>query len=141
MHGHLVRFAGKGEGRLPFEIKMLLPADRELAIQPVRGPFNRGRRVAAAERIIVLNSRAADKRIRDRDRWRSGLDVDLRKPRRPARLVACARDDGEQSLAVEHHLLFDEQGLIGEDRRDVVLAWNIRRGQNSDDARGAADRL
>ena len=27
MHHHLVRFAGKGEGRLPLEIKMLLPAD------------------------------------------------------------------------------------------------------------------
>ena len=27
MHGHVVRFARKGEGRLALEIKMLLPAD------------------------------------------------------------------------------------------------------------------
>ena len=72
----------------------------------------------------------------------AGLDVDLRKPRRPARLVAIARDDGEQSLAVEQDLIESaNRRLIGEDRRDVVLAWNIRRSQNNDDARGAADRL
>ena len=88
-----------------------------------------------------MNPRAADERIGDRDGRRPGLDVDLREPRRPARLVARARDDGEQSLAVEHYLLVDEQRLIGENRRNVVLARNIRRGQNSDDARGAADRL
>ena len=94
-----------------------------------------------AEGIIVLNPRAADERIRDRDRRRPGLDVDLREPRRPARLVARARHDGEQSLAVEHDLVVGEQGLVGENRRDVVLARNIRRRQNSDDARRAADRL
>ena len=88
-----------------------------------------------------MNSRAADKRIRDRDRRRPGLDVDLREPRRPARLVARARDDCEQSLAVEHHVLFDEERLIGENRRNVVLAGNIRCSQNRDDARSAADRL
>ena len=38
-------------------------------------------------------------------------------------------------------LIEGEQRLIGEDGRDVVLAWNIRRSQNNDDARGAADRL
>src|SRR5580704_757976 len=141
VHRHLVRFAGKGEGRLPFEIEMLLPADRELAIQVVRGSLDRSRRVAAAERIVVLNSRAADKRIRDRDRRRFGLDVDLRERRRPARLVARARDDCEQSLAVEHHVLLDEEGLIGENRRNVVLARNIRRSQNSDNTGGATDRL
>ena len=141
MYGHLVRFAGKGEGRLPFKIEVLLAADREFAIQPAPSPLNRGLRVAAAERIVVLNSRAADKRIRDRDRRRFGLDVDLREPRCPARLVARARDDCEQRLPVEHHVLFDEEGLIGEDRRNVVLAGNIRRGQDSDDTGGATDRL
>ena len=120
---------------------MLLAADRKLAIQPARGPVDRGRRVAAAERIVVLNARAADERIGDRDRRRAGLDVDLGEPRRPARLIARARDDREQSLAVEHNLIEGEQRLIGEDRRDVVLARNIRRGQNRDDARGAADCL
>ena len=107
----------------------------------MRGPLNRGRRVAASERIVVLNSRAADKRLRDRDRRRSGLDVDLREPRRSTRLITRARNDCEQSLAVEHHVLFDEEGLIGENRRNVVLAGNIHRGQNSDNARRATDRL
>ena len=107
----------------------------------MRGLVDRHGRVAAPEGIIVLNPRAADERIRDRDRRRPGLDVDLGEPRRPARLVARARHDGEQSLAVEHHLLVDEQGLVGENRRNVVLARNIRRRQNGDDARRAAHRL
>ena len=38
VHRHLVPFAGKGERRLALEIEMLLPADRELAIQPMRAP-------------------------------------------------------------------------------------------------------
>ena len=120
---------------------MLLAADRELALQPVRGLVDRGRRVAAPEGIVVLNPPAADERIRDRDRRRSGLDVDLREPRRPARLVALARDDREQGLAVEQDLVEREQGLVGENRRDVVLAGNIGRRQNGDDARGAAHRF
>ena len=105
------------------------------------GLVDRGRRVAAAERIVVLNPCAADKRIRDRDRGSLGFDVDLRKPRRPARLVAIARDDREQSLAVEQDLIEGEQRLIGKNRRNVVLAWNIRRRQDRDDARGRAHRL
>ena len=107
----------------------------------MRGLVNRGRRVAAPERIVVLHPRAADKRIGDRDRRRSRVDVDLGEPRRPARLVAIARDDSEQSLAVEQDLIEGEQRLIGEDGRNIVLAWNISRSQNNDDTRGAADRL
>ncbi len=141
VHHHLVAFAGKGEGCLSLEIKMLLPANSELAVQPARGLRDRSRRVASPERIIVLNSPAADKRIRDRNRRRSCFDVDLREPRRPARLVARARGDCEQRLAVEHHILFDEQRLIGKNRRNIVLARNIRRRQNRDDARSATDRL
>ena len=107
----------------------------------MRGLVDRDGRVAAREGVIVLNPCAADERIGDRDRRRPGLDVDLGEPRRPARLVARARHDGEQSLAVEHHLFVDEKGLVGENRRNVVLARNIRRGQNGDDARRAAHRL
>ena len=101
VHRHLVGFAGKGERGLAFEIEMLLPADRELAFEPMRGLVDRVSRVAAPEGVVVLNPRAGDERIRDRDRRRSGLDVDLGEPRRPARLVARARHDGEQGLAVE----------------------------------------
>ena len=107
---------------------MLLPADRELALQPARRLVDRGRRVAAPERVIVLNALAAHERIRDRDRRRPRLDVDLGEPRRPARLIARARDDGEEGLTVEHHLLVDEEGLVCEHRRDVILSRNIRRG-------------
>ena len=49
--------------------------------------------------------------------------------------------DGEQRLAVEHHVPVREQRLVGEHRRDVVLAGNIGRRQNGDDARRRARRL
>ena len=107
----------------------------------MRGLVDRGRRVAAAERIVVLNARAADERIRDRDRGSLGFDVDPGEPRRAARLIARARDDREQSLTVEQDLIEGEQRLIGENRRNVVLARNIRRRQDRDDARGRAHRL
>ena len=100
----------------------------------MQGLVNRGRRVAAPERVVVLNSRAADKRIRDRDCRRPGFDVNLGEPRRSARLVARARGDCEQSLAVEHHILFDKEGLVGKHRRDIVFARNIRGRQNGDNS-------
>ena len=37
MHGHLARFAGDGERGLPLEIEMLLAADAEDALEPMRG--------------------------------------------------------------------------------------------------------
>ena len=71
------------------------------------------------------------------------LDLDFGDPRqvghRPARLIARARNDCEQSLAVKHDVLRGKQRLIGEDRRNIVLAWNIRRCQNRDDARSGAN--
>ena len=141
VHRHLVPFAGKSERCLALEIEMLLAADRKLAIQPARRLVDHGRGVASAEGIVVLNPRAANERIGDRDGRRPGLDVDLSEPGRPACLVARARHDGEKRLTVEHYLLVDEQRLIGENRRNVVLARNIRRRQNHDDAGGAAHRL
>src|SRR5579864_8473711 len=103
---------------------MLLAADRKLTLEPALGPVDRRGRVAAAEAVILLNACAALERIGDGDGRRLRLDVDFRQPRRPARLIARARDDCEQSLAVEDDLLLDEQGLVGEDRRDVVPARN-----------------
>ena len=105
------------------------------------GPVDRGRRVATPERIVVLNARAADERISDRDRRGLGFDLDLGEPRRAPRLIARARHDREQGLTVEQDLIEGEQRLIGENRRNVVLARNIGRRQNSDDAGGRAHRL
>ncbi len=141
VHRHLVAFAGKGERRLAFEIEMLLSADCELTLKPARGFVDRGGRVATPEGVIVLHARAGHERVGNGDRRPLRLDVDLGETRRPAGLVACAGDDGEQRLAVEHHVLVSEQRLVGEHRRDVVLAGNIGRRQNGDDARRRARRL
>jgi hypothetical protein len=141
VHCHLVALAGKGERRLAFEIEMLLSADCELALEPARGFVDRAGRVSAPEGVIVLHARAGDERVGDGDRWPLRLDVDLGETRRPASLVACAGHDGEQRLTVEHHVLVSEQRLVGEHRRDVVLAGNIGCRQNGDDARRPARSL
>ena len=60
MHRHLVRFAGKGERCLAFEIEMLLAADRKLAIQPARRPC----RSRSARRLGRTNSRLEPARRR-----------------------------------------------------------------------------
>ena len=120
---------------------MLLSADCQLTLEPARGLFDRGGRVAAPEGVIVLHARAGHERVGDGDRRPLRLDVDLGETRGAASLVACAGDDGEQRLAVEHHVLVGEQRLVGEHRRDVVLAGNVGRGQNGDDARRRAHRL
>ena len=99
---------------------------------------DRGGRVAAPERVIVLHAFAGHERVGDGDRRRLRLDLDLGEPGRPARLIAGAGDDGEQRLAVEHHVLVGEQRLVGEHRRDVVLAGYIGRRQNGDHARRRA---
>ena len=92
VHRHLVAFAGNGERGLALEIEMLLAADRELALQPVRRRADGGVGVAAAEGVVVLHALARLQRVGDRDGRRLLLDVDLGEPRGPARLVArCGR--------------------------------------------------
>ena len=118
---------------------MLLPADREFALEPMRRLADRGGRVAAPEGIIILHPRAGDERVCNRDGRRLGLDIDPGEPRRPAGLVAGAGDDGEQRLTVEHHFLVGKKRLVGEYRRDVIPARDICGRQNRDDAGGRAD--
>ena len=138
VHSHLVALAGKGERRLALEIKMLLPADRELALKTMRRVGDRSGGVAAPEGIVVLHPPARDERVSDRDRRRLRLYVDPGEARRPARLVAGASDDGEQRLTVEHDLAVREKRLVGEHRRDIVPARNVHRRQHRDDpGRGA----
>ena len=56
--GHLVALAGEGERRLAFEIEVLLAADGELALKPMRRGGDRGLGVAAPEGVVVLHPRA-----------------------------------------------------------------------------------
>ena len=90
--------------------------------------------VAAAELVIGQHAGAGLHRVVDRDRGLRLRDVDLRQPRGASRLVAGARDDGEQGLAVKQDFLVGEQRFVGERGGDVVLAGNVGRGEHSDDA-------
>ena len=114
---------------------------RELALEPMRRARRARLDVAAAELVIGQHALAGDQRVVDGD---GGLASSMSiLARRAARRAASrvSRDDGEQRLAVEQDFLFGEQRLVGEYRRDVVLAGNIGRGQHRDDAgRGARRR-
>ena len=90
MDDHLARFAGNGERDLAFEIEMLLPADLELALEPMRRGGKRALDVAAAVSIVGQHALAGDQRVGDRDRRLRFLDVDLGEARGAARGVAAS---------------------------------------------------
>jgi len=117
---------------------MLLAADAEDALQPMRRFGERALRVAAAVGVIVLHPQARFDRVFDGERRLLFLDVDLGETHGAARRVARRRRDGEQGLAVEQDLVVGEQGFVGERRRDVVLAGNVGGGQRRHDAFGGA---
>ncbi len=139
VHGHLVAFARNGEGSLALEIEVLLAADRKPALELVRRRIDGGSGPAAGEGIVLLHALAGLQRVGDRQRRGLLLDLDPGEASRPPRLVARAGDHGEQRLPVKRDFPVREQGLVREDRRNVVLARNVRRRQDGDDSLGRAD--
>ncbi len=136
---HLAPLAGRSHRDLSFEIEMLLPADVELAFEPMRREAKRRLHVAAAEIVIRQHARAAGEGVVNSKR-RLGLgDVDLRELRRAPRRVARLGDDGEQGLAAIENLVGGEERLVLERRRDVVGAGNVGGRQHGDDAGRGAD--
>ena len=60
--------------------------------------------------------------------------------RRPARLVAGFRDNGENRLPVEIHLAVHQDRIIMlAGRADVIVPGNVISGQNANDARRTGD--
>ena len=117
---------------------MLLAADAQRARKPPRRRGQPARRVAAAVGVILLHLEIAGERVLDRQRRLRLFDVDLGQPRGAPRRVARLGGDDEQSLAMEQDLVERQQRLVGENRRDVVLAGNVGGGQHGDDAGGGA---
>ena len=120
---------------------MLLAADVEHALEPMRRARKRGGGVAAAEFIVGQHALAGLQRVLDRDRRASPRRCrSWRAARRGAPRRGSSRDDRENRLIVEQDLLVGEQRLVGESGRDVVLAGNVGGGQHRDDALGGAHR-
>jgi hypothetical protein len=135
MDGDVAILAGQREGDLTFQVEMLLPADAELAGDPMRRGGHRPLRVAAQDRGRRLDVGFAGKRRRDVDDRVLGLDFDDHFCSGRPRGIESVRHDHRQRLAQELDPVDGEQRLVLADRRNVVAAGNVLRPQHRHDAR------
>src|SRR5215207_500642 len=126
------------QGDLAFEIEVLLPADAEPTFQFHRRLCDRRMRITATISIIRQHGFAALQRILDGDARGLGFDLHHRLLDGAARHVAVRRDDGEQGLTQKADVDVDEERIVAEGGRYVVLAGNVGRGENRHDARYGA---
>jgi hypothetical protein len=113
---------------------MLLPADAELAFQPVRRERDGGVRIASSECVVRQDGLGPFQGVLDRDAGPLGLDLHDGQPDRPAGDIAGRGDHGEDRLSEEADLAVREQRIVAEGRRHVVLAGDVGGGEDSDDA-------
>ncbi|ABA47595.1 hypothetical protein BURPS1710b_3214 [Burkholderia pseudomallei 1710b] len=138
---HRAVFLRHRVGDLPFEIELLLAAQRELARIAMRGVRDPRGRVAAREphrRQYVRIGRA--RRLRGQDR-RPFFVFDLRETRGAARGVVRRRDDDEHRLPDVLNDAVGKHRIVVDDRPAIVRARNVGRGQHRDDARRRAHRV
>ena len=115
---------------LAFEIEMLLPADAEPAVQLQGRLRDRRIRIAAAVSVIGQNGFTALQRVLDRDARRLGFDLHHRLLDRAARDIPIRRDDGEERLTQKADVGVDEERIVAEGRRHVVLAGDVGCGEH-----------
>ena len=137
-HVHVAGLAGRREGDLAFEIEMVLAAAAHLAGQPVRGLGEAGGEIAAGDRLRRADIVLARDRLLDGQDCGQRLIGDGDELRRRARLVERRRRHRGHRLAGIGDAIGGEQRLVAADRRDVVLARDVRGGDDGDDARSGA---
>ncbi len=132
VHEHAAVFARHGIRDLAFEIELLLAADLERVLQPMRCGVDGGARVAA--RQVHRRQHVALGRVRfdRREQGRQGLDAQgrLRAGRGEAGRVARFGDDGEDRLADVVHDAVGEDRVVVDDRAAVVDAGDVVRGEH-----------
>src|ERR1700675_2473417 len=101
--------ARHGEGDLALEIKVLLTADVENAIQAVWRLGDDRVGITADKSVIGQHGLPGAKTLLDGDIRSLALDIDDSKRCRATRDVARGCDDGEDRLAVKHHALGGER--------------------------------
>ena len=135
---HVAVFPRHGVRHLALEVELLLAADAKAALQPVRRGGKRRLPVTALERDRGDHERLLRERVLDGEDRRQVLVLDDGEPRRPARRIDRLGDDEEDRLADELHFVGGEDRIVVQDRPDVVLARNVRGGEDRHDAgRGA----
>ncbi|KDB51037.1 hypothetical protein X805_33380 [Sphaerotilus natans subsp. natans DSM 6575] len=136
VHQQAVVLLRQRVGDLALQVELLLAAEAEAALQPVRRGGDRGRGVAALQahrRHDVLLQPVRLQRVEHR---RQRLDRrDLRRQRRRApRLAARAGHDQEHRLAAPVHRALGQDRVVVHDRAAVVDAGNVGGRQHRDHA-------
>ena len=138
---HITCFARQGQGGLTLQIEVLLPADFQLAGEPVDSSAKRGVRIAfGVDARSVLKAAVGGEGLINGQKWRLGRDVDLAQ--------SCCRAGGEvaggnhqkQGLAYIMHGPNSKQRLIVVGRGDIVGKRQIISSQDGDNAHRCADR-
>ena len=132
----VVVLTGNREGDLAFEIHMILPADRDGAVDAARRGGQSGVHLAAFERQRRCHIRIARFPGREGiEREGQVLAIDLGKNSRPARRVPRLGDHRKEGLAVKLDFVRRKDRLVMlAGRADVVDAGNVLGGQDLDDA-------
>ena len=118
---------------MPFQIHVILPADRHAPADPVLGRRERGGRIAAFQLQRLGDIRMARLPRRERvERVGQGVVLDPRQLGRAAGGVAGLGHHGKDRLAVILHPLGRKDGLVIAARRaDVVAAGDVVGGQHA----------
>ncbi|MCY1233761.1 hypothetical protein D9M72_463160 [compost metagenome] len=140
---NFVVLAGDGERDLPFQIEVILAADTHLAFEDVLRLGEAGFDVAPLELERIDDQRiVGGRRFQHVGHMRQVAVLDLDLGRRAAGRLTGGGDDGKDRLAVELHLVGDEDRLIVlVGRADVVFAGNVGRRQHADHAFAAIYRF
>ena len=133
---HVAAVAGSGERDLAFEIEMILAAAAQLAGEPMRRGGERGLDLAARHDLRRRDQALARHRLLDAEHCRQRLVFDRDQLCRRARLIERRRRDRGHRLALVLDDIDGEHRLVAADRRDVVLARDVRRRDHGDHARG-----
>jgi hypothetical protein len=132
----LVAIRQRGVG---LEVEVLLPADGELARDPVRRAAQRGRRVSLGQPIASREEAVGGDGLLDRQDRRQHLAVDADEAGRQPRLLLGLGDHPRDGVSGKADL-GRKQRLVAPGDADVVLAGHVVAGQHGEDARRLARR-
>ena len=134
-HGDVPGLAGRRQRHLAFQVEMLLPAGAEFSREAARRGGDGGGGIATPDHLRRDDILAEFQRALDAQHGLERRDLRLHRRCRAQRLVARGGDDEGQRHAGEFHQRIGKQRLTLRGRRDVVLARDVARAEDRDDAR------
>ncbi len=124
--GHAALFFRHGQGHLPFDIEMLLPAHMETFRNHVGRRLERLAHIAMDESIFRHHIFGAHgQRVFNCDRRRFCNHFNLRQPRRAPGDFPRFSNNGKNHLAMKFNHTFGKDGIIAKRRAAIIDAGNI----------------